>query len=85
MQGLPDFSADELVAWRTSALRGETRPSFVRCYSHFRPAPGAFRLEAKEERSSMHLMRTLVLLLKGAIYFETRKHYVVIKCTPLLF
>ena len=33
----------------------------------------------------MHLMGTLVLVLKGAIYFETRKHYCVVKCTTEIF
>jgi len=33
----------------------------------------------------MHLIGTLMLLLKGAIDFETRKHDLVVKCTTSLF
>ena len=33
----------------------------------------------------MHLIGTLMLLLKGAIDFETRKHDSVVKCTTSLF
>ncbi|TMC38096.1 MAG: hypothetical protein E6J31_11475 [Chloroflexi bacterium] len=39
----------------------------------------------ESERSGMHLIGTLMLLLKGAIDFETRKHDSVVKCTTSLF
>ena len=89
MQGLPDFEADEL--WRGEYPRFGTRPvplSFVdtRGYRLAPVSKHCYRSsQAREESSGMHLMGTLVLLLKGAIYFETRKHYVVVTCTTLLF
>jgi hypothetical protein len=33
----------------------------------------------------MHFIGTLLLLRKGAMYFETRKHDLVVKCTTSLF
>ena len=52
-----------------------------------RPAPDAATRVARQEKRAvgMHLIGTLVLLLKGAIYFETRKHYLVVKCTYRAF
>src|SRR5690242_7613676 len=47
-------------AWRTSALWVWTRPAFVRWYSRILLAPGSGRLDAREERSGMHLIGTLV-------------------------
>ena len=52
-----------------------------------RPAPDAATRVARQEKRAvgMHLIGTLVLLLKGAIYFETHERYSVVKCTPGLF
>jgi hypothetical protein len=64
------------------------RLSFVETLaSDLRPAPDAARQasEAREERSGMHLIDTLVLLPAGAFYCGTHKHYSVVKCTPELF
>ncbi len=63
----------------------ETLPlSFVHTLAcSLRPAPDAATRVARREKRAvgMHLIGTLVLLLKGAIYFETRKHCLVVKCT----
>jgi hypothetical protein len=67
----------------------ETLPlSFVHTLAcGLRPAPDAATRVARPEKreAGMHLNGTLVLLLKGAIYFETRKHYLVVKCTRKIF
>ena len=67
----------------------ETLPlSFVHTLAcDLRPAPDAATRVARQEKrvGGMHLIGTLVLLLKGAMYFETRKHYSVVTCTRRLF
>jgi hypothetical protein len=89
VQGLPDFQADELRRGGHPLLANEPVPlsSVATLACGFCPAPDTVPRgnQAREERSGLHLIATLVLLRKGALSFATRKHDSVVKCPLHLF
>jgi len=72
--GVEDIRASE---------RNARLSSVVTLACDLRPFPNAATRgsQAREERSGMHLIETVVLLPARPIYRGTRKHYAVVKCT----
>jgi len=70
---------EDIRAWERNARLS----SVVTLACDLRPFPHAATRgsQAREERSGMHLIETVVLLPARPIYRGTRKHYAVVKCT----
>ena len=90
----PRARSARLASRRTSRVediraseRNARLSSVVTLACDLRPFPNAATRgsQAREERSGMHLIDTVVLLPARPIYRGTRKHYLVVKCTMYTF